>query len=62
MSFWKYNDKPMQVADQTYKTFMCDSPSDINNLPTDIAPGSTCLVLSNSVVYVLNSAGSWKQL
>lgn len=62
MSFWKYEDQPQHVADQNYKSYMCDTPSDIGNLPTTVSPGSTCLVLSNSAVYILNSTGEWKEI
>lgn len=44
------------------REFMCDSPSDLVNLPTDAAPGSTCIVISSSTVYMLNTNKEWKEI
>lgn len=45
-----------------YKTdYICSSPADILDLPTDIAPGSTALVPVDGAlsVYVLSPEGVW---
>ena len=42
--------------------FSCDYVSDIENLPTDCMPGSTCLVIENSSVYRLGSDGIWHEI
>lgn len=43
-----------------------DSASDIPNLPTaatsNIAAGSTCLVIATSEVYILNNQDEWVKL
>ena len=45
-----------------YKTdYICSSPADISDLPTDIAPWSTALVPDNGAltVYLLSPDGVW---
>lgn len=59
MAIWKYEDKPQHVADQNYKTFMCDLDVDVKDLPKDVAPGSSCFVLESSAVYILSSDKLW---
>lgn len=44
------------------KEYTVDTESDIADLPTDIAPGSTAFVISTSATYMLNSNGSWNQV
>ena len=47
----------------TYLTeFMADSVADIAELPglDQCAPGSTCLVIDTSEVYMLKTDGTWK--
>ena len=39
---------------------VADSAADIEKLPTHYAPGSTCLVVDGSVVYVLSPSKEWK--
>ena len=41
------------------KEFMCDSVEDIANLPTNIRPGSSALVIPTMDIYVLNSEKDW---
>ena len=36
--------------------FVCDFEIDINNLPIDIAVGSTAFVIENSSAYMLNNS------
>lgn len=45
-----------------YQDIVADSLSDINTLPTDSAPGSTCLVLEDSSVWVLGSDRVWHEV
>ena len=40
--------------------FIADTESDIENLPTNVAPGSTCFVINNSKKYMLNNELEWK--
>lgn len=49
---------------KTYVTEMiCDTEADIQNLPIDnCEPGSTCLCIETSNVYILNSEKIWKKL
>lgn len=43
--------------------FVCDTVTDIANLPTDeVFPGSTALVTENSSVYMLSANREWVQL
>lgn len=41
---------------------VADSDDDIADLPTYYAPGSTCIVVSSSSVYILNNDNEWKML
>ena len=45
-----------------YVDLVADEVADIDTLPTDFAPGSTCLVIENSSVYVLGVNGVWKEI
>lgn len=38
---------------------ICDYESDVADLPTDKAVGSTALVLETSNLYMINSEGKW---
>ena len=45
--------------------FVADTEADVQNLPTDlnkVYPGSTCIVVATSEVYMLNSSGAWVKL
>lgn len=60
----------------TQRDFYCDTPDDIENLPTSVAPGvqqgddtiscqivspgSSCMCLSPATLYFLNSKDEWK--
>lgn len=41
---------------------VADTPEDIADLDTSYLPGSTCLVTSNSSVYMLSPDGVWREL
>lgn len=41
------------------KVFICDTESDVENLPTNRTPGSVAKVASTSNIYILNSSGKW---
>lgn len=45
-----------------YQAFVADTESDIASLPTQCAPGSTCLVVGNSSLYVLGNDNIWHKL
>ena len=41
-------------------TIVCDSTSDVSDLPTGYAPGSIAVVAdSGMATYMLNASGSW---
>lgn len=42
--------------------FVADSANDIQNLPTNVYPGSTCLITSTSDVYILSAQKQWIKL
>lgn len=39
-----------------------DNDADVLTLPTHYAPGSTCIVVATSSVYMLNNQKVWTQL
>ena len=49
---------------EAYVTEMiCDTEADVANLPTsNCEPGSTCLCIETSSVYILNSERVWKKI
>lgn len=54
-----------QVSNSKEKTFYADTVSDVANLPTEeseVAIGSTCLVIATGDVYMLNSSRTWEVL
>lgn len=42
--------------------FICDFEIDINNLPIDIAAGSTAFVIESSSAYMLNNNKQWVKI
>ena len=42
--------------------FVCDFETDINNLPINIAVGSTAFVIENSSAYMLNNSKIWVKI
>ncbi len=42
--------------------FVADTEADIATLPTDVFPGSTCIVAETANVYILNSKREWIKL
>lgn len=43
--------------------FACDERADVETIPTDnIAPGSACLVLADSSLWMLNKDKIWKEI
>lgn len=44
------------------KEFVCDTPEDIAMLPRNCSMGSTCVVISTSEVYMMNSKGEWVKI
>ena len=48
---------------QGYLTeYVADTENDIKDLPTNITPGSVCIVIETSNVYMLNGSREWKKL
>lgn len=41
------------------KEFMLDTAADVADLPTNIRPGSTALVIPTSEIYILNGEKQW---
>lgn len=74
MSYW-IDASQQYSGSQTQRDFYCDTPDDIANLPTNLAPGvqqgedtvscqivspgSSCMCLSPATLYFLNSEGRW---
>jgi hypothetical protein len=42
--------------------FVADEEADVTNLPTTVAPGSSCIVIETSDVYMFNNKKEWKKL
>lgn len=42
--------------------YAADEESDIQDLPTNISPGSYCIIISTSDVYMLNNKKEWVKL
>ena len=53
-----------QNGDVVYdiKEYVCDTPDDVPNLPRNCGMGSTCIVISTSEVYMMNSTQEWVKL
>ena len=65
-----------KINSQLYKEFICDTVSDIDNLPTNqydkqtykgnnkdiCATGSIAFVIATSEVYMLDSSGTWNKI
>lgn len=43
-------------------SFVADFIDDIETLPIDVRPGSSCLVIEDSSVYMLNTQKEWCKL
>lgn len=51
------------AGDAAQVTIVCDSSSDVSDLPTGYAPGSIAIVAdTGSPAYMLNASGSWAAL
>ena len=42
--------------------YVCDTPEDIEKLSKKCGMGSTCIIISTSEVYMLNSSKEWVKL
>lgn len=42
-----------------YKSYICDTESDISVLPTDVSAGSLAFVAANSKKFILNNQSQW---
>lgn len=49
-------------SDKGVVELIADTEADINILPTYYTPGSTCIVVESSNVYMLNNQKVWKML
>jgi len=43
-------------------SYIADTASDISDLPITDAPGSTCFVIADSSVYMLNTQRRWIEI
>lgn len=57
-SIMRQNDK----AQYNTVDLIADSAEDINTLPLDVNPGSTCLITSTKEVYIFNASKQWVKL
>lgn len=59
---WKISNIQTQgvAGDAAQVTIVCDSTSDVSDLPETYAPGSIAVVAdSGMATYMLNASGSW---
>ena len=42
--------------------YYCDTREDLAKLPTEDGAGSTCIVIEDSSVHMLDSKGQWKEI
>ena len=42
--------------------YYCDTREDLAKLPTGDGAGSTCIVIEDSSVHMLDSEGQWKEI
>lgn len=52
--------KQFDKSNADIREFVCDYESDVADLPTNCAAGSTAFVIENSAARMLNGAGEWK--
>ena len=78
MSFWYDDLSPRSTSSRRVVSFCADQTSDLASLPTSttegipqgtdstlhnkVAKGSTCLVIEDSSVWMLNSSDEWCEL
>lgn len=63
MAYKIVNSDYAPVTGQNYAEFILDDNSDINQVPTNCAPGSLAIVAAKSgKVYMLNASHVWKEL
>lgn len=43
-------------------SYVADDETDIKDLPVDVQPGSTCIVVNPTSVYMLNTKQEWVKL
>lgn len=57
--------RPMDNSGKTVydlNSYVADTEADVAKIPTNNAPGSTCIVIETSDVYMLNTDKKWKKL
>lgn len=45
-----------------YAALVADTNADVDKLPTDFAPGSTCLVIEDSSLWILGNDKIWHKI
>lgn len=45
-----------------HEEYIVDTRMDMHTVPRDCEPGSTCLVIEDSSVWVLNTNHEWKEI
>lgn len=63
MAWWESVKSQLNSSEE--RDFYADAAADVADLPKKadgVAPGSTCLVIATSDVYMLDSTDNWKVL
>jgi len=63
MAWWE--SPKSQLNNSKERSFYADAESDVSDLPVDpevVVPGSDCLVIETSNVYILDSTYNWSPL
>ena len=50
------------VYEDTNEYFVCDTQSDLQNLPSNSEQGSMAFVIEDSTCWMINSSGQWVQI
>ena len=62
MAHTSYNAPAVNDAGEMMKVFIIDSEDDIENLPTNVMPGSMARTADCSVLFSLDNSGSWVRI
>lgn len=50
------------VYEDTNEYFVCDTQSDVQNLPHTAEMGSMAFVIEDSTIWMINSSGTWVEI
>lgn len=45
-----------------YKSYVCDSVADVDDLPVDISAGSIAIAIAEAKKFMLNNQGEWLEI